>query len=241
MSDARQTLLAPGIRRVLAPNPSPMTKDGTNTYLLGTQDIAVIDPGPAIPEHLEALLSVLEPGQQITHIVVTHSHLDHSPLAAELSSATSAPVYAFGDAFAGRSEIMSSLAQASPLGGGEGIDTQFVPDRIIRDGDTLRIGDIGLDVIHTPGHLGNHICLAWGDVCFSGDHVMGWSSTLISPPDGDLTDFMASCAKLQARTWSRFFPGHGDPIEDPSARMDWLVAHRRGREASLLKALDGSF
>lgn len=229
--------LTPGLRRIVAPNPSPMTYRGTNTYLVGTRDIAVIDPGPLDMGHLEAILSVCGGEQKITDIVVSHSHLDHSPLAAPLSERTGAPVRAFGNARAGRSVVMDALAGSGLTGGGEGIDHGFTPDHVLRDGQTLQGSDWQLEVIHTPGHLGNHICLAMGDVCFTADHVMGWASSLVSPPDGDLTDFMASCARLRARDWTRFFPGHGGAIDTPHSRLDWLISHRQGREASILEAL----
>ncbi|UWR23858.1 MBL fold metallo-hydrolase [Sulfitobacter sp. S190] len=229
--------LQEGLRRIVAPNPSPMTYRGTNTYLLGTRDLAVIDPGPHNDDHLAAILSALEPGQRISHIVVTHSHLDHSPLARPLAERTGAPVLAFGDATAGRSDVMAELAARENLGGGEGIDTDFVPDTTLRDGDRITGADWQLDVLHTPGHLGNHICLGWNDACFTADHVMGWASSIVSPPDGDLTDFMASCVMLQNRNWRVFYPGHGAQIDTPNARLDWLVSHRKGREAAILDHL----
>ena len=229
--------LAPGVRRIVAPNPSPMTYRGTNTYLVGTRDLAVIDPGPLDMTHLEAILAACAPHQRITKIVVTHAHLDHAPLAAPLSARTGAPVWAFGDARAGRSAAMQALAEAGLAGGGEGIDVGFSPDHLARDGQILQGTDWQLEVIHTPGHLGNHICLGLGDLCLTADHVMGWASSLVSPPDGDLTDFMASCARLRARHWGRFLPGHGAPIEQPHARLDWLIAHRQSREAAILAAL----
>lgn len=229
--------LAPGLRRILAPNPSPMTLWGTNTYLLGTREVAVIDPGPEDPAHLEAILRALPSDSTLSHIIVTHAHLDHSPLARPLSDATGAKVHAFGPANAGRSAVMTALADTGLTGGGEGIDRTFLPDEILADGDSLRTPEWDLTALHTPGHMGNHICLAWGDALFSGDHVMGWASSLVSPPDGDLTDFMASCARLAAHRWSRFYPGHGAPVENPSARLDWLISHRRAREAEILAAL----
>lgn len=229
--------IAPGLRRIVAPNPSPMTYRGTNTYLLGTTEIAVIDPGPSDQTHLTAILATVTPRQKITHILVSHTHLDHSPLAAPLSAATGAPVLAFGTATAGRSAIMRDLARQGLTSGGEGIDTGFVPDITLADGERLRSADWMLEVLHTPGHLGNHICLAWDDACFTADHVMGWASSLVSPPDGDLTDFMAACRRLQARRWRVFYPGHGAPIETPQARLDWLIAHRLGRENAILEAL----
>ncbi len=229
--------VAKDIRRLLCPNPSPMTYHGTNTYIVGRTDLAIIDPGPQNAEHLRALLASVEPGQRITHILVTHSHLDHSPLAAELSQRTGAPIYAYGSSTKGRSAIMAQIAEAGLAGGGEGIDRDFVPDHTLADGEILSGSDWQLEVIHTPGHLGNHISLALGVCCFTGDHVMGWSSSLVSPPDGDLTDFMASCARLQSRDWSVFLPGHGDPVWEPKLRLEWLVSHRRAREASIREQL----
>ncbi|MGB3243637.1 MAG: MBL fold metallo-hydrolase [Sulfitobacter sp.] len=229
--------LEPGLRRIVAPNPSPMTYRGTNTYLLGTSDLAIIDPGPLSEPHLEAILSAIQPKQTISHIIVTHSHLDHSPLAKILAERCGAPVLAYGAAFAGRSEVMQTLSQRGLMGGGEGIDTDFSPDTLLADGDRVSGSDWQLEALHTPGHIGNHLCLAWGDACFSADHVMGWASSLVSPPDGDLTDFMASCARLASRTWRIFYPGHGASVSDPAARLDWLVTHRRARETAILDAL----
>ncbi|MES0824240.1 MBL fold metallo-hydrolase [Ruegeria sp. SCP11] len=226
-----------GLRRILAPNPSPMTYRGTNTYLLGTGDLAVIDPGPLNEAHLDAILDAVQPGQRISHIVVTHSHLDHSPLARSLAERTGAPVLAFGGPETGRSAVMTELAQQGLAGGGEGIDTSFRPDFELPDCATISGDGWQLEVIHTPGHLGNHIALGWGDVCFTGDHVMGWASSLVSPPDGDLTDFMAACHRLRTRDWSVFYAGHGAPISDPSARLDWLINHRLKRETQILEAL----
>jgi glyoxylase-like metal-dependent hydrolase (beta-lactamase superfamily II) len=229
--------LETGLRRIVAPNPSPMTYRGTNTYLLGERALAVIDPGPDSDAHLDTILAAVGPQQHVSHIIVTHTHLDHSPLARALSNRTGAPVLAFGDAHAGRSEVMQHLAAAGTVGGGEGVDTEFTVDEIVADHSTI-IGDgWQLNVIHTPGHIGNHISLGWNDACFTADHVMGWASSLVSPPDGDLTDFMMSCARLQAKDWRVFYPGHGAQIDNPAARLDWLVSHRRTREASILEAL----
>ncbi len=229
--------LAPGLRRILAPNPSPMTWRGTNTYLVGETDLAVIDPGPALGPHLTAILDAVGPGQRISHIIVSHTHVDHSPLARPLAARTGAPVLAFGDAAAGRSAVMQTLAIDGLAGGGEGVDLEFGPDRTVQDAERIEGDGWSLEVIHTPGHIGNHIALAWNDICFTADHVMGWASSLVSPPDGDLTDFMASCARLQARDWKVFHPGHGAPIEDPAGRLAWLVAHRLEREAAILDRL----
>jgi glyoxylase-like metal-dependent hydrolase (beta-lactamase superfamily II) len=231
--------LEPGLRRIVAPNPSPMTYRGTNTYLLGTEDICVIDPGPQSDVHLKAIMDAIGPGQRLSKIIVTHAHVDHSPLARPLAQAVAhkVPVLAFGPAYEGMSPVMQRLSASGMAGGGEGIDAEFAPDQRVSDGDHLHIGDITLEVLHTPGHIGNHICLAWGDRCFTADHVMGWASSLVSPPDGDLTDFMASCAKLQTRDWRVFYPGHGAPVNDPAARLSWLISHRKNREAEILRAL----
>lgn len=132
---------------------------------------------------------------------------------------------------------MAELAQNGLAGGGEGIDESFVPDICLQDGETIAATDWSLTAIHTPGHIGNHISLAWNDAVFSGDHVMGWASSLVSPPDGDLTDFMASCAKLHAIPARIFYPAHGGPIHDPKARVDWLIAHRNSRERQILDGL----
>jgi len=234
----RAETLETGLRRIVAPNPSPMTFRGTNTYLLGTQDLAVIDPGPDNPAHLAAILGTVETGQHISQIIVTHSHLDHAPLARALAVETGAPVLAFGAADAGRSAVMARLAAAGMAGGGEGIDHAFEPHVTVRDGDVIKGSDWALDVIHTPGHFGNHICLGWKDACLTADHVMGWASSLVSPPDGDLTDFMASCVRLSARNWRVFYPGHGGAVHSPNARLDWLIRHRKARETAILAKLD---
>lgn len=229
--------LRPGLRRIVAPNPSAMTFRGTNTYLLGDTEIAVIDPGPVDQAHLAAILQAITPGQQITHIIVTHAHLDHSPLAQPLQAHCGAQIFGYGVAQDGRSDVMVALARAGMVGGGEGIDVEFNPDVKLADGAFINADDWQLEVLHTPGHIGNHICLAWGDHCFTADHVMGWASSLVSPPDGDLTDFMASCERLLKRDWQCFYPGHGDVISAPKDRLNWLIAHRKSREAAILEVL----
>jgi len=230
--------LEPGVRRIVAPNPSAMTFRGTNTYLVGTMDLAVIDPGPDDETHLKAILNAVGLNQKITQIIVTHTHLDHSPLAHSLSRSTNAPVLAFGDATSGRSEAMIKLTETGMIGGGEGVDHDFKPDKIVKDGEYINGSDWQLEVIHTPGHIGNHICLAWKDICFTADHVMAWASSLVSPPDGDLTDFMNSCAKLEEHDWRIFYPGHGGPVSNPAERLAWLIEHRLKREASILEILE---
>ena len=229
--------LGAGVRRVVAPNPSAMTFRGTNTYLIGTSNVAVIDPGPANPLHLDALLYALAPKQRVSHILVTHTHSDHAPLAPILSRETNAPVYGFGNASAGRSAIMQTLSEAGLAGGGEGIDDSFAPDVVLFDGAEIIGEEWRLTALHTPGHIGNHLCFRFGDILFSGDLVMGWASSLVSPPDGDLADFMRSCRRLQATVWNRFYPGHGAPVTAPNRRLECLIAHRRRREASILEVL----
>ncbi|MFY0633087.1 MAG: MBL fold metallo-hydrolase [Vannielia sp.] len=233
--------LEPGVVRVIAPNPSPMTLWGTNSYLLGESDLALIDPGPDDPAHAEALLAALKPGQRISHILCTHSHLDHSPLAARLSARTGAKVHAFGTHLDGRRPVMEALARSGLAGGGEGIDAGFAPDIRLAHGAVVSGSGWRLTALHTPGHIANHLSFALdgpeGEAVFTGDHVMGWSSSLISPPDGDVTAFMASLALLTARDSRIYYPGHGAPVEAPADRLAWLAAHRRQREAQVLKAL----
>ncbi|WP_299844096.1 MBL fold metallo-hydrolase [uncultured Roseovarius sp.] len=226
-----------GVRRILAPNPSPMTYRGTNTYLLGERQVAIIDPGPEDSTHLKAILTALRPDQQVTHILITHAHLDHSPLAQRLSRETGAHVYAYGAADAGRSEVMQQLADGGLVGGGEGVDAGFCPDVGLDDGAVIEGEGWRLTAHWTPGHFGNHLCFSMGGTVFSGDLVMGWASSLVSPPDGDLTDFMASCRKLQKLGAAVFQSGHGAPITDPAARLNWLIEHRTAREASILEHL----
>lgn len=227
--------LEPALRLVLAPNPSPMTERGTNTFLLGEGDITVLDPGPADPGHLRAILDALAPGERIVQILVTHSHKDHSPLARPLAESTGAPVLAFGDSRAGVSPRMATLAAAG-LTGGEGVDAGFSPDERLPHGTDFEAGGAPIRAIHTPGHLGNHLCFLWRGALFSGDHVMGWAPSLVSPPEGDLTDFMHSLDVVEALGPVRLYPGHGAPVTDGLARTRALRDHRLGREAAIRAA-----
>ncbi len=233
--------VAPGVRRVTCRNPSAMTFTGTRSYLVGQGDVALIDPGPDDREHLAAIAAALEPGERIAHILVTHSHVDHSPGARAVADTTGAPVHAFGPHGAGLSETMLRLkADGVVLGGGEGADTGFRPDHEMTEGGTVGAGDWALTALHTPGHLSNHICLVLegGGVLFSGDTVMGWATTLVSPPEGDMAAFMASLRCLAGRTQDRLYlPGHGHPVTDPAAMLAFQIAHREERLAQILARL----
>ena len=219
-----------GIRRILAPNPGPLTGPGTNTYILADGAV-VVDPGPKEPAHLDAILRASD---RIEAILVTHAHRDHSELAAPLSERSGAPVLAFGPPTAGRSSVMRSL---SGLGGGEGLDASFRPDRGLVDGEVISFGSTAITALHTPGHFGGHLSFQIGDTILSGDLVMGWSTTLISPPDGDVAAFRASCARLLDLHPSILLPGHGDPVADPKERIAELLAHREMRERQIVAAL----
>lgn len=232
---------APGLRLVLAPNPSPMTLHGTNTFLLGTGEVAVIDPGPEDRHHLAAILAALEPGETISHIFVTHAHRDHSPLSRALAAESGAPVLAYGDAAAGRSATMAALAATGMIRGGEGVDLGFRPDLCLADGAVVAGRDWQLRAIHTPGHFGNHLCFATrlngAEVILTGDHVMAWATSLISPPDGDMGAFMHSLDRLAGEAAERYYPAHGAPVDAPAERLRALRRHRLDREAQILAAL----
>jgi glyoxylase-like metal-dependent hydrolase (beta-lactamase superfamily II) len=229
--------LAPDLRCVLAPNPSAMTERGTNTWILGRDEVALIDPGPDDPDHLSAIMAALHPHERIVQILVTHAHIDHSALAPALSAATDAPVLAFGAATADPAHRMQFLADHR-LGGGEGVDHRFQPDISLTD-KALIAGPWGtIRAIHTPGHFAGHLSFAWGRRLFSGDHVMGWSSSLISPPDGDMAVYMAALDRLSSENWDAAYPGHGPVLPDVAARLADLTQHRRAREAAILAALE---
>lgn len=226
------------VRVIRADNPSPLTGPGTNSFLIGTEEVAVIDPGPDDPAHVAAILEAAE--GRISHILVTHPHLDHSAAVPRLAAATGAPVMAFGTAEAGRSPPMQRLAEAGAVGGGEGADAAFRPDVTLADGDVLRGAGWEITAVHTPGHMGSHLCFRLGDAVLCGDLVMGWATTLISPPDGDLVDYLRSLERLALLAPRALYPAHGDPVTDPLPRLAELAAHRRARTAQILAALDAA-
>jgi glyoxylase-like metal-dependent hydrolase (beta-lactamase superfamily II) len=219
--------LSPLIRRVVANNPSPFTFKGTGTYLIGTDDIAVIDPGPLSEDHLEALLEAVG-GAKVSQILVTHTHIDHSPLAAPLRAKTGAPILGFGP--------HPRHGTEGELGG----DADFTPDRRLADGEIVAGRGWTLEAIHTPGHASNHLCFALREeaAIFTGDHIMGWSTTVVSPPDGDMTLYMASLDKLRYRAEKLYIPCHGPAIADGPAFARNLLGHRRQREAQILRQLE---
>lgn len=222
--------VSPLIRRVVANNPGPFTYLGTGTYIVGRGQVAVIDPGPDLPEHLEALMAALE-GETVTHILVTHHHSDHSPLAEPLKARTGAPIYGCPVAIP---DAQSSVITEA------GADFGFKPDIDICGGGAVFEGPgWTLEAIATPGHTSNHICFALKeeDALFSGDHIMGWSTTVVSPPDGDMTAYMESLDLVKARGFKTLWPTHGPPVTEVTPFIDAYIAHRRAREAQVLKAL----
>jgi glyoxylase-like metal-dependent hydrolase (beta-lactamase superfamily II) len=223
--------LSPLIRRVVARNPSSFTFKGTGTYIVGHGSVAVIDPGPALPDHVDALLAALD-GETVSHILITHTHLDHSPAAAALKRATAATTLGFGPHGATRGE---------GAGSEEGADRDFVPDRPLRDGDVVEGKGWRMTAVHTPGHTSNHLCFALeGEkILFSGDHVMGWSTSVIAPPDGDMASYLRSLAKLLDRDDAAYWPTHGPAITDPHAHVRAFIAHRHERAAAILQRLAG--
>ena len=224
----RAVELEPLVRRVLAGNPSPFTYTGTQTYIVGKGEVAVIDPGPDDPDHIAALLAAVA-GERVVAILCTHTHRDHSPAAPALKAATGAPVTGCAPLIL---EDTGPRADAS-------FDATYAPDRVLADGD--RVGGPGwtLEAVATPGHTSNHLCFALGesDALFTGDHVMGWSTTVVSPPDGDMAAYMASLDKLMQRQDRIYYPAHGDPIETPQRLVRGLAGHRKQREGQILRLL----
>ena len=220
----------PLVRRVLAGNPSPFTYTGTQTYVVGNSaDVAVIDPGPANEDHIAAILATVGDAR-IVAIMCTHTHRDHSPAAAPLKARTGAPII-------GCAPLM--LSDDGPRSD-EAFDTTYTPDRVLTDGERVCGDGWTLEAVATPGHTSNHLCLALMEsgALFTGDHVMGWSTSVISPPDGDMADYMASLAKLQERTDRVYYPAHGAPVENPAQLVRGMMGHRRQRERQVLRQLE---
>jgi glyoxylase-like metal-dependent hydrolase (beta-lactamase superfamily II) len=224
-TDIAQTL-SPLVRRVLAANPSPFTYTGTQTYVVGIGDVAIIDPGPADPDHIAAILAATA-GQRITAIVCTHTHRDHSPGAKPLAEASGAPIIGCAPL---------TLEDSGPRADAS-FDPNYAPDRVLSDGERLSGSGWTLEAVATPGHTSNHLCYALIEEggLFTGDHIMGWSTTVVSPPDGDMADYMASLDKLIARTDAVYYPAHGEPVTNPQRFARGLAGHRKQREGQILR------
>jgi hydroxyacylglutathione hydrolase len=216
----------PGVRRLLCDNPGPYTFRGTNSWIIGRGRVAVLDPGPDDPAHRAAILAATR-GERIVAILVSHTHRDHSAGARALAHAADAPVIGFG------------RHATPPAEGDEGGDHNFTPDRTLADGEAVEDAEWRLTALHTPGHCATHLCfaLAPAGVLFSADHVMGWSTSVVSPPDGDMAAYLASLEKVARRPERLFLPGHGPPVPDPQRFTEALIAHRHAREARILEAL----
>lgn len=245
--------VAPLIRRVIANNPSKFTYHGTGTYIIGEGDVAVIDPGPALDSHRDALTAALA-GERVTSILVTHCHSDHSPLAAWLRELTGAPTVAFGPHHVDPNWVEDDTPdetddETSQEGADNGdreptveetTDLAFDPDVRVADGAVAASGNgWTLRALHTPGHTSNHLCFALDEqrALFTGDHIMGWSTSVITPPDGNMRDYFASLQKVRDLDPATLWPTHGAPITDPRPFVDAFVRHRRDREAAVLAAV----
>jgi glyoxylase-like metal-dependent hydrolase (beta-lactamase superfamily II) len=220
---ARVEQVEPAIARLLAHNPSAFTYYGTQTYLIGTREVAVIDPGPDLPEHLDAIEAAIG-GRNLVAIMCTHTHRDHSPAAAPLAERTGAPIIGCAPLAL---ETVGPRADAS-------FDGDYAPDRVLGDGEALEIDGQPLVAVATPGHTSNHLCFAYDGALLTGDHVMGWSTTVVVPPDGDMAQYMASLDKLRQRDDRIYYPAHGPAVTNPAQYIRHLVGHRMQREKQIL-------
>jgi glyoxylase-like metal-dependent hydrolase (beta-lactamase superfamily II) len=217
--------LEPGIARLLAHNPSPFTYFGTQTYLVGVDELLVIDPGPDLPEHIEAILAAID-GRPLVAIACTHTHRDHSPASRALKDATGAPIIGCAPLAL---ESIGPRADAS-------FDKLYAPDRVLTDGEAIEFdGGKRLVAVATPGHTSNHLCYAFGDALFTGDHIMGWSTTVVVPPDGDMAAYMRSMELLRRRADRIYYPAHGPAVTKPAQLVRGMIGHRLQRERQILK------
>src|SRR5271163_3820913 len=225
--------VAPGVRAIVANNPSPFTFKGTMSYIIGRGKVAILDPGPDDDIHIKALLDAVV-GETVSHIFVTHTHRDHSPAVPKVKAATGAKVYAQGPHRLARPLHIGETCRLDASA-----DMDFRPDVALADGDVVRGDGWTLQAVTTPGHTANHMAFAFkeSDLLFAGDHVMGWSTTIVAPPDGAMSDYMASLHKLALRAEPLYLSGHGAPVRDAQRYVQFLVRHRQGREASILHRL----
>ena len=217
-------LLEPGIARVLAHNPSAFTYYGTQTYLIGEREVAVIDPGPDLPDHVEALEKAIG-GRAVVAIMCTHTHRDHSPGSRPLAEATGAPIVGCAPLAL---ETVGPRADAA-------FDGDYSSDRTLQDGETVEVDGKRVTAVATPGHTSNHLCFAYENALFTGDHVMGWSTTVVVPPDGDMAAYMQSLDKLRLRNDRIYYPAHGPAVTSPQQYVRQLIGHRMQREKQILK------
>ena len=224
--------LAPGVVRIVANNPGPFTFKGTNTYLVGNHELALIDPGPEDPAHLQAILAAVGK-RRLSHVVITHTHRDHTDGMPALLAATGAKTAGFGRLARERGTKRTSAS------GSEFVDLDFAPDVRLGDGGRLAGNGWALEALHTPGHAPDHLCLALAGtrILFSGDHVMGWNTSVIAPPEGSMSDYMAALARLQERSDEVYFPGHGGQIAEPQRLVKAFLLHRRMREQAILECI----
>ena len=221
---ARLEQLEPGISRLLAPNPSPFTFTGTQTYLLGEQELAIVDPGPDLPEHVDALARAVA-GRPVAAIVCTHTHRDHSPAARPLAERTGAPIIGCAPLAL---ESVGPRADAA-------FDGNYAPDRLLGDGESIMVDGEPVVALATPGHTSNHLCFGYRGALLTGDHVMGWSTTVVVPPDGDMAQYMASLDKLRQRDDRIYYPAHGPAVTNPQQLVRGLIGHRLQRERQILR------